>query len=34
MDTSPTLADCLCFNALVVGWNTTHYELQVTDANA
>jgi hypothetical protein len=34
VDTSPTLADCLWFNALVVGWNTTHYELDVTEADA
>jgi hypothetical protein len=34
VDTSPTLADCLWFNALVVRWNTTHYELDATDADA
>jgi hypothetical protein len=30
----PHIADCLWFNALVVGWNTTHYELDATDADA
>jgi hypothetical protein len=33
-DIARTLADCLWFNALVVGWNTTHYILDATDADA
>jgi hypothetical protein len=34
VDTSPTLADCIWFNALVGGWNTMHYELHEMDADA
>jgi hypothetical protein len=32
VDTSPTLTDCLWFNALVVSWNTTDSELHAMDA--
>jgi hypothetical protein len=30
--TSPTLAGCLCFNALVIGWNKMDSELHATEA--